>query len=118
MGVTSWGVTGGTIIRELKIILTANESRVGQLQRTQWQGAPRAQQGFSTRGFSGRGPGARGITGCRRHRQFPHPPCLSFSSGLTHTALGEMKYWQAHLTDEETEAQAGKSLFKITQAAS
>ena len=29
-----------------------------------------------------------------------------------------MKYWEAHLTDEETEAQAGKSLFKITQAAS
>ena len=79
MGVTSWGATRGTIIRELKMIFTANESRVSQLQRTQQQGSPRAQQGFSTRGFPGRGSGARGITGRRWHRQFPDPPCLSFS---------------------------------------
>lgn len=85
---------------------------VGQLQRTQWQkGAPRG-TGLQHKGFPGGALEPGGIPGCRWHRQFPHPPCLSFSSGLTHTALGR-EICEAHLTDEETENVAGSPCLKL-----
>ena len=62
---------------------------------------PTGLQQLNNRDFQGRGPVAWGITGCRWYRQFPHPPCHYRLFLLTHTALGEMKYWEAHLIDEE-----------------